>query len=499
MRLPLERKESECLKLIYNDKISGEESCELVIPDTCGDVGTILDVRGQVLISSKKSSDDSICVSAVVDVDVLFLEEDGESVHCVSAKLPFELSTAVNGANEDTQIVADIELCSTDARMLNPRKLLIRAELISYVRCYNEDRFVLWEDVSCNDDYAVHLQKKHLEHSLTAGVGEKSFSLSDEYAMPKTGDDSAKLLSCVTKLCVNDVKTVGNKLIFKAVAETNALFLSCDGEVFSSIFETQFSQIIESDSAQDEPQVDIILYLTSADFVLLPDKEDGVIAVNFKISAQSVCVVNTCSAYIADAYSCRFPLEIEKADVPVFSISPAKKQKLRLEGTFGDVSCNVLYAYCAGVCMGIEGGKVSFRADIRGVGKGSDGELIPLEATLKGCEETAPEDHQHIIISCLCCGPLTVTQNSNLCIDLFYDMAICEHGELRAICALEIDEDCPVDSDSRPSLVIICANNGADLWTIAKKYGSDIDAIIAANSLHGEFSETMRPLIVPKV
>lgn len=499
MRLPLERKESKCLKLIYNDKISGEESCELVIPDTCGDVGKILDVRGQVLVTGKKAFENSVCVSAAVEADVLFLAEDMETVHHVSAKLPFELSAVVNGAGEDSYLLAETCLCGIDARMLNPRKLLIRGELLADVRCYNPDIFVLWQTGEFEKELGIRLQSRQLSHSLVTDIGEKSFTLSDEYALPKNGDSPAKLLSCVTGLCVNEVKTVGSKLIFKAVAETNAVFIDSEGDVFSSVFETQFSQIIESDSAQNEPLVDIIPYLTSSDFVLLPDREEGVIAANFKISVQAICIVTTTSDYIADAYSCRYPLEAEKAQVPVFLANTGGKQKLRLEGSFGEENCELIYAYCAGVCTDTAEGKVCFRTEIRGVGKTQEGMLTPLSASLKGCEEFMPEPHRRPDVINLCCGPLTVTQNGSICLDLFYDLVIFENGELSAVCSLEIDSDRPLDFDRRPSLVVLCGDLGTDLWSIAKKYCSDIDAIVAANSLCSEFSEGMRPLIVPKI
>ena len=497
MRLPLEAIESECLKLIYSDRISQEESTELVIPDTCGDAGKILDVRGQVLINSKKSATESILITAKIEVDIIFVEEDGKTVRNISTTLPFELSHIVKGANEDTDIVASIQMCKLDARMLNPRKLLVRGEVNADVKCYNDDKFVLWEGLKNAEEFSIHLQQKEVQHSLTMDIGEKNFTVSDEYNMPSGHGGNAKIISCVTEICINDVKTVGNKFIFKAVAQTSAVFQ--DGnEIFCTTYESQFSQIIESDKAEESAMVNIIHSLLSADFVMLPDREACMIAANFKVCVQAVCTVNKTSCYISDAYSNKFPIELETQAVDIFCAKPAIQEKIKLEGALGMENVTIQYIYCGGVCAEISGDKINLTARICGVACGADGELMPIAATLRASNELGLGKNQHASVINICCCPVAAF-GANISLDVTYCLVICEKGEVTAVCEIEIDAEKPVDHQSRPSLIILCAGGSTNLWAIAKKHCSTIEAITAANSLSGEFDETARPLLIPKV
>ncbi len=499
MRLPLKALESECLKLIYSDKITQEGSIELVIPDTCGDVGKILDVRGQLLINSNKSVSDGLIVSASVEVDIIFLDEDGDSIHTVSVQLPFEFDQTIKGATEDTDAVISMEMCRLDARTLNPRKLLVRAELSADIRCYNEDKFVLWETLENPEEYGIHLKREDIEHSLIMDIGEKSFTVSDEYNMPSDQTGDARTLSCVTEICIDDVKTVGNKVIFKATAKTNAVFLCSDMDISSANFETQFSQIIETDSVRENAQVNIIPYITASDFVFLPDREEGVIAANIKVCVQAICVANRASVYVADAYSNKFSIEAVTADVPVFSLIPSKQMKLRLEGSCGSEIDKVLYIYCGGVCSDINGSKLDFTARICGVGTNSDGLCVPLSATLRGSQELDLEANQRVDIFDICCCAPDLSDEGRIELEISYCISVRDDEQIDALCAIEVDEEMPVNSESRPSLVILCANYDASLWSLAKEYCSTIEAIRDANSLCGEFDEKTRPLLIPKV
>lgn len=497
MRLPLEAKESECLRLIYNDKLSCEESAEVVIPDVCADVGKILDVRGQALMVSKRAVSEGLVVSACLEADVIFVTEEDSEPRSISAKLPFEFSSIAKGVDEDCEIVAALELCKLEARMLNPRKLFIRAELAADIRIYKDDVFLLWNDLTEADEVGVHLLRREIEHSLVMGVGEKSFTVSDEYDLPD-GDCNSRIISCMTEICADDVKSVGNKLVVKASAKTNALMAHRGGEIFFASFETQFSQIIESDSASDDTEVDIILSLVSADFVVLPDRDDGVIAANYKICVQAVCVAGQNSTYVADAYSNQFEIELESTEVPILNFNTERRQRIRLSGNLNEDCGDVLYLSCGGVCSFIEEGKTSFTARVSGIGRDAEGELLPLSATLRGSEEIGLAEGESMTVSGVCCGAPSVPRSGEISLDLDFDLALCSHKKLEAISAIEYDEESPIDNENCASVVVICSERSSSLWAIAKKYGSTIETIEAANSLCGEFSESSRPLIVPR-
>lgn len=495
MRLPLERRESDCLNPIYSDKLTGEETIEIVIPDTCGDAGRILDVRGQALIQSKTSGGNSVKLSGEVAADVIIHAEDGVTVFCVPAKLPFEFTSQVPEADEECLVTASIEPPKLEARLLNPRKLLIRARISAFISCWRRETVTLWDGKE-DDSAQICLLKKEVVCCTVADVTEKSFSVSDEYALPAE-EGGSKVLSCETFVSVSDVKTVGSKLIFKVLAETKAIILDADGRLNCRSFETQFSQLIESACASEEPQVYIIPYLTAADHILLTDRDEAVLAANLRLCVQAVCLVRRQQSYIADAYSNLFPLETRKEFFEAMSIEPQRRQELRLRGELDCEDCQVLYLLCDNVSHRKEGERDFFPAVIKGVGLKDEGELIPIELTLKGYGESEGDRGGIRVVSGLTWGSPSVDQGRNVSLEISYNETVGLNQRLEALCAIETDEEKLIDREGMPSFTILCSPGG-QLWDIAKKYGSTMSAIAAANSIQGEFDPNLRPIIIPK-
>ena len=89
MRTELHRVQSDCYKLILCTEGKKEETLELVVPDRCGDIGRILDVRGQLFLSSKKHKESEAQISSRAELCVLFAAEGSGELEYVSAQLPF--------------------------------------------------------------------------------------------------------------------------------------------------------------------------------------------------------------------------------------------------------------------------------------------------------------------------------------------------------------------------------------------------------------------------
>ncbi|MDR0952038.1 MAG: LysM peptidoglycan-binding domain-containing protein [Oscillospiraceae bacterium] len=499
MRLPLEENGSDCLKLIYDDRLSMEESVEAVIPDAYADATQILDVRGTSLFLGKRVMPDSVAVSAAVEADVIFATEDSDAPKCVSVRLPFEFSSIAKGVGEGSEMTVLLELPKLEAKLLNPRKALIRAETAANVKAYENQVFTLWDAADSEDESGVYTLRGELEFALTTALGEKNFTVSDEYLLP-TELGGAQLVSAVTRLAVDEVKAVGARLVFKATAHSDVLFMTHEGAPASSHFETQFSQIIEVGTEAEEAQVDIILSIAGTDFVLLLDANRSVLAANIKVFAQAVLTEKKHASYVADAYSNDYKLELKKERLGLSSETVSGKQRLRLSGELNGANAEEIVCFnCGSVSAHIDGGHIVFSARGSGLGKTDEGCVIPLSAKLTGEENFELEANETLRVRNICCGGARRGERDRIEVDITYEIIICAEEPEEVVSGIETDTDAPISRDSRPSLTVLCSEKQASLWDIAKKYGSSIKAIEEANSLCGEFDERVRPLLVPKV
>ncbi|MFB0919570.1 MAG: DUF3794 domain-containing protein [Oscillospiraceae bacterium] len=505
MRIALHRVESDCLKPIYDNVISKEETLEFVVPDVSADIGKILDVRGQLLVSSQKTKTDELHFNASVEVTVIYAAEDSCKIQYVMANIPLDITVPVAGADENSKLCSRWELCSLDARMMNPRKLMLRADVTANVVVYVPDKFVLWDNLSEGERAPVYILKKEAEHTLVVGVREKSFVVTDEHKLPADREQNARMLSAETEICVQDTKSVGNKIIIKALAKTLAVFLNeSDGSLFDNLFTTQFSQIIEVDTFGDNIMNTVSIQLKDAEFNMVSSKDNAFVCqTSLQMAAQAVSREAKVSVYIADAYSNAFRLNTECEDVRLMKSMPQNPLMLNLKCKLKPSTAltEIMYAAVSDVCTEISGNAICASVTVSGVGKSEGGEPDAIEAKLS-CEEPIElMRNQKIEIISVCCEKPMITgspQSAELSVGVEIAYCINEFCEISALCAIEVCDDCPMRSSDRPTLVVLCSERESDLWKLAKKYGSTMEMIEAANKTNNEFSPKCRPLLIPR-
>lgn len=502
MRVALHRVESDCLKPIYDNAVSKEETLEVVVPDVCADVGKLLDVRGQLLITSQKARMNEILIGAAVEVTVLYAAEDSGKPQYVLANIPIEITIPANGVDDGVKLLTRAELCTLDARLLNPRKLILRAEVTAHVRAYAPSSFVLWDNLSEEETAPVHILKKQAEHTLIVGIREKTFAVSDEYRLPEGKGQASKMLSAQTQLCVQDLKSVGNKVVVKASAKINSVFLNeGDGSLFETLFETQFSQIIEVEYAGEDIFNTVMLQLRDAEFTLAADR--ALCAVTLHLCAQLTSRRNISSGFIADAYCNRCALSQETTELKLKKYQPQSPLTMGLQGRLQSKMplAEIQYLAVSELCTEVDGGTVKAAVTVTGVGRTESGEAEPIAVRLRAEEAMTLTANQKLRIASVCWErPMSIgtPQNAELAVELTIAYGLMEFSEIVAVGGLELGENNSAERGNRPSLVVVCTNRGADVWSLAKKYGSTVEMIENANREGEAFNPARRPLLVPR-
>lgn len=497
MRSELHRVQSDCYKLIYDNEGKKEETLELVVPDRCGDIGRILDVRAQLYLVSKKLLDGEAHISSRAELCVIFCAEETGAIEYVTAELRFEQQFSIG--ESDCELFAQVRLASVDARALNPRKLLLRAECCAHARCYTSEQFTVWDGFELDSPPPAYIQKKELIHSLLTDLREKSFTISDEYTLPAKYS-GAKMLSTETELSVYDVKPVGNKLVFKANANTAALFLNTeDGSVFKYDFSSQFSQIIEIDATEEAASF-VFPALKETEFVSLPDREGVCFSMRLTMTAQAICQKNVVSSFIADAYSTSYELSTEAQELSYTRLATSARLRIPLKGKLPSGGNYRSLAYITPIsvnCMA-EGASIICRAELCGFAENEDGELVPLRLTLSAEEQLSLAERQRLELISFCGEPLSVEQGGEVSLAVTVEYSIYEQGSITAVRELYYDEEKPINQSELPSLTVLIAPGNDELWTLAKKYGSTVELITAVNSCGEDFSPSKRPLLIPR-
>ena len=489
-------------KKVYETSVSREETAETVVPDTLPDITEIISTDGLVLLKSKEVENGRASMSGNINAAVLYIPEDDGGIQKLNITIPFNVFYESQAITEDSSPVVCAKLSGIDARVLNPRKVLVRAEITADIACYHEGELDVYDTLGTDADCDVQILSSNCKISPVTGVREKTFVLNDEYQIPASKPELGEILQQRVDLTVDDIKTVGNKLVFKGAAYVNLMYAGSDNQPAAASFTTSFSQVLEMNSMGEQPDAHIQLMLTSAYIEPLGiSQDDRAVSAELHIVAQAVCNDNIELEYIADAYSNAYELELENSDIEVASID--KRMTVR-----ENVSCivetlsNVKELVNTYACPGkpeASASRVHCPVAVKTVYIDENDRLccadkvIAVECELEAHGKT---DVTPVDVRCSEIIGLTAAGGIEIRMLVDFELVFTEDYKVSSVVSIEIDEENPINLAQLPSVTIVSGELGNDIWSIAKRYYSTPELIISTNKL----DEGERPglLLIPK-
>ena len=479
MDMILDKSEINCRREIWYGTVRREEMAECVVPDTCPDFVQAALHCAQSVIRGKSAANGKVTVEAAVLCTALCLAESAPELYRMDLEVPFVLTAEVPEADEDTDIIAALELENTEIRLPNPRKLMARAELCVQLRCFNGDMLT----VSCTAQAEPGLQL--LEKSCVAvtvtDVCEKTFAISDELALPPTEGEYTRILCQHVELKADDVKFVGKRLIFKGEIRIQ-LLLEHENSPWPICVNTSssFSQLIEL--SEEAENAELTLCLTGAYFDLAEnDSGKKIVSAEIHILAQAAAFTSREMSYIADAYS-------NAAECTV-SVTACCVPQARTETVLRETYCGTAEAEAAEQILCAAADCTSAAADTNGVTaavriqclyRGADGMMH--SAVHSGSLQIAAELPAGPCCVLLHCGEVyAVPSAGGIDLRVPVEAKLLFNSSMEVNCVTGITLTEQTERPERPSIYLIPTPENAQLWELAKKYGSTVQLIESQN------------------
>lgn len=501
------------LKKILDTSFTHEETAETIVPDSMPDIGEIMDTAGVVTLRSKEADGGRVSLTGTIAATVIYCPAEENIVHKLELNIPFAAGLDAEGVSEDSRLNVAIRLGSIDSRTINSRKVLVRADLIVEIMAFESASISYSHDIEDSQSAGIQLLRERARVTLVTQAREKTFVLADEFTMPAGRPEVRELLKSEVRLNSEDVKAVGNKLIFKGTALIHILYKSdAEPEPIPVDFTASFSQIMEMDMEDEEQEQDVRLMLTSfyVEHGNTVVSENSIFAVEMHIVAQAVARKKIELQYISDIYSTVYGLsemwETLAVDSEERAFTVPVEQRSSIELPMAEPVHRIIDVSAA--C-----GKVHFTTDKEEAGlktnvmvsiiySAEDGRMSGLT---KRIEVTGSLDHSPEMISGASANIVGNVHASPA--DGGIDVDIPVQFELRpytkfkavAVSGAEWDEDNPKDLSMLPSVVIYHAKGGEDFWHMAKNFASTETLIRTANSLEeGAAPSPGQFFIIPK-
>ena len=134
--LTFQEKKMAYLRRMLCQIAAQEETAETIIPDSMPDVGRIVGCWGVPVLRGKEWRSDGMLASGGITAKVLYVPADDGQPQVLESYLPFTMKWDFPMTDREGKLRVDCRLRSLDARMINSRKILLRANLAAKGEAY---------------------------------------------------------------------------------------------------------------------------------------------------------------------------------------------------------------------------------------------------------------------------------------------------------------------------------------------------------------------------
>lgn len=505
MEITLAANRVDCYERIGKGAMVSEETAECVVSDLLPDIAGILDTDGWIAIQTKSADLGKVSVTASVTATVLYQPEDGSPIRRLGLTIPYSMTFEMPEADEQCIPIAQLELESIDARILNPRKVLVRVGIRAAAECYRDSTLELPYAVPEGAPNGLRTLDKTCDFTRITGVREKTFVVSDESQIPAALPPVGEILKSRMEAIVEDVKPVGNKLVFKGSIRTTLLYASMDGgEPCVHDCTTAFSQIIEMDAITEYPLADISLMSTAAYTELLDNAGDRRhVGLELHFVAQVVCREAAQLTYIEDAYD---PAHLLSLQTETRTFHTCLRQITLRESVRELVETQtgveeVLHVYALPGTATAEGSSVQCPLNVQLLYRSESGAICRTSAryTVQSSQEL--EEGTSLLVHNVHCGeayaaPAAGGIELRIPVELFGEISM--EQTVTAVTAISFDETQEEQTQERPSLYLLYAGASDTVWKLAKRYGSTPELIRSANGMEEQAEPEQTLLLIPR-
>lgn len=506
MELKLQKASHDYYETLRFEPFPCETMRENIVPDSCGDIARIVDTTGVVCLTGRElTADGRFCASGCVEASVLYIPEKEEGLRSLHFQIPFQCYGEGQGDASCENLDIRGELRSIDTRVLNPRKVLTRANLMLYPTLCRHVSLSVCTGVE--EEENVQLLREQRQTRVTAGVREKEFSFSEELPLSPGRGGAEEILATRVEARGTDSKLIGNKLVVKGFLSASVLYRENGGRLGLLQQELPFSQILEGGGFDEDCESEAAYRLLSLDCrVGSESAPDDACTLTLSVTLCTRVTVwkREEIAFIADLYSTAAEVncQTEELELGEDSQQNVRRQNVRELLETGTAVRSVIDTEitCGGAKL--EGGEWKIPVWARCLYLD---ENEALGSVRREFMVSIPDEQEGGELDCqgeaFCRGDViaNITPDG---IELRFPVE-CEISSVRrrrylCVSGGETEEESQ-DNGPVPSLILRKMGEGETLWAIAKQYRATRDGILSVNDLADESQITPeRLLLIPR-
>lgn len=471
---------------------------DMIVPDSKPDILNTICTSGIVSIYKKEAQEGKVRIDGAINTYIMYMPDGTEdTTRGLNTTIDFSENINVSNCNEGMNIISDVKIKSIEAKVINGRKVGIKATLEVNLKVYlNEDVEVINEIQNENN---IQILKEDLKVNSLVGRGETKIYAKDTIQIDNM-DNLAEVLKAQVCLVDKDIKVSYNKILTKSEAEIKIIYLTEDNRINTINYKIPVVGFIDMPNVTEENICDVNYEIKN--IIIKPNSQDEH-SIYVEIEIEVVCYVYEEKQInlIQDMYSTLVNLEFEKKQIMTITDKQNRtdikqiREKINIKDIEGlnlidvDVIPTIINENKINT-------KILYEAELnlKFIFQDAKSQItikdakIPFEFTIENLQNGE-----------------TLNTNSNMEIKT-KDFIIQDGGDIN--CSIDIQNDTNMyrtaninminsieENGEREeqdySIVIYIVKKGDTLWNIAKEFGSTVDGIARVNGIEN------RDLITP--
>ena len=329
-------KENLCVnKLIATKKEVFLVEGDMIVPDSKPDILNTICTSGVVCIYKKEVLEDKVKIDGNINTYIMYMADDSQDrVRGITTTLDFSENMQITNCKEGMSCKLETKLKSIEAKVINGRKIGIKAAIEVEVKIYSNEEIEIINDIQNAE--GIQILKEDLKVNSLVGMGDTKIYAKDTISIENT-DNLAEILKANLCICDKDIKISYNKILTKAEAEIKLMYLTEDNRIGMMTTKIPVVGFVDIQNVTEENICDVDYEIRN--MVLKPNAvEEHSIYVEIEIGVMATVYEEKRINLIQDLYSPTENLEFNKKRITTItdkrSIRETKqiREKVVLEG-----------------------------------------------------------------------------------------------------------------------------------------------------------------------
>ena len=463
---------------------------DMIVPDSKPDILNTICTSGVVCVYKKEVLEEKVRIDGNINNYIMYLADDAQDkVRGINTSLDFSETIPVSNSKEGMNCSIETNLKSIECKVINGRKIGIKATLEIIIKIYAREDIEIINDIQNAE--GIQMLKEDLRVNSLVGTGENKIYAKDTISID-TIDNLAEILKINIQIGDRDVKVSYNKILTKADAKIKLIYLTEDNRINSVEAKIPIVGFIDIPNVTEENICDIEYEIKN--IVIKPNNaEEHSIYIEIEVGVSAIVYEEKQINLIQDLYSPCENLEFNKKKITTITNKQTRqetrqiREKIKLDGigkkTIKDVDIVPVIEK-----QDIMSSKIIYTGTIEMNFTLVDQELqidtrrakVPFEYIIEGIEDAENTStkldievsNQDFIIQ----DGEIVTAN----IDLVMNHDMYKSTNMNLMNEIQTNGERETQDYS---IVLYIVKKGDTLWEIAKRYGSTIDDIIKTNGI----------------